>query len=124
MKPKSWKQGLSQTTENYASRTSIHGIGYIFDWDLSFADRLLWTIFTLSFLALAILLTWNNWTQWQENQVKTLSICPTAFCMSWEGKSVKGVVDFKCLNIPYENNHQLVQTCRHIIQVYLNDVAV
>ena len=72
MKPKSWKQGLSQTTENYASRTSIHGIGYIFDWDLSFADRLLWTIFTLSFLALAILLTSNNWTQWQENQVKTL----------------------------------------------------
>ena len=73
MKPKSWKQGLSQTTENYASRTSIHGIGYIFDWDLSFADRLLWTIFTLSFLALAILLTWNNWTQWQENQVKIVS---------------------------------------------------
>ena len=77
MKPKSWKQGLSRTTENYASRTSIHGISYIFDWDLSFADRLFWTIFTLSFLALAILLTWNNWTQWQENQVKTLSICPT-----------------------------------------------
>ena len=80
MKPKSWKQGLSQTTENYASRTSIHGIGYIFDWDLSFADRLLWTIFTLSFLALAILLTWNNSTQWQKNQVKTLPMCPTAFC--------------------------------------------
>ena len=95
MKSKSWKQGLSKTTENYASRTSIHGIGYIFDWDLSLADRLLWTIFTLSFLALAIILTWNNWTQWQENQVKTLSICPTAFCMSSGGKIVKGVVGFK-----------------------------
>ena len=44
------KAALSQTTEEYASRSSIHGIGYIFDKGLSIADRLLWLFVVLAFL--------------------------------------------------------------------------
>ena len=44
-------------------------------------------------------------------------LCPTAFCMSWGGKSVKGVHP---LWKPSPTRHK---TCCHIIQVYLNDVT-
>ena len=64
------KGALAQTTEEYASRTTIHGIGYIVDGRLGQIDRLLWTLLLLAFLALATALTWNTWTQWQEQQVK------------------------------------------------------
>ena len=121
MKPKSWKQGLSRTTENYASRTSIHGISYIFDWDLSFADRLFWTIFTLSFLALAILLTWNNWTQWQENQVKTGVQQP--FVWAGEEKLSEALWVLNDWTSFMKTITNLSKTCHHIIQVYLNDVT-
>ena len=69
MKPKSWKQGLSQTTENYASRTSIHGIGYIFDRELGIFDRVLWLLVIVAFLAVAAKITKNFWSQWREEQV-------------------------------------------------------
>ena len=44
------RSNLTQTTKDYASRSSIHGISYIFDKDLSFVDRLLWLIIVLVFL--------------------------------------------------------------------------
>ena len=69
MKARPKKGALAQTTEEYASRTTIHGIGYIFDGRLSLLDRLLWALLVLAFLALASLLTWNTWTQWQTIQV-------------------------------------------------------
>ena len=65
----STKKVLSQTTEEYASRSSIHGIGYIFDKELSFVDRLLWLLLVLAFLGVAAALTWNFWSQWRNEQV-------------------------------------------------------
>ena len=43
------KTALVQTTEDYASRSSIHGIGYIFDRELNIVDRFLWVFVVLSF---------------------------------------------------------------------------
>ena len=60
---------LTQTTEEYASRSSIHGIGYAFDRELSTFDRVLWLLVVLVFLAVAAALTLNLWTQWRNEQV-------------------------------------------------------
>ena len=69
MKARPKKGTLAQTAEEYASRTTIHGIGYIVDGRLGPLDRLLWALLVLAFLALATVLTWNTWTKWQNNQV-------------------------------------------------------
>ena len=42
-----------KTTEDYAERTSIHGIAYVFDRGLWIADRVLWAVLVLCFLGLA-----------------------------------------------------------------------
>ena len=69
LKARPKKGALSQTSEEYASRTTIHGIGYIFDKELSFVDRLLWLLSVLAFLGVAAALTWNFWSQWRNEQV-------------------------------------------------------
>ena len=71
MNTKRKKNALIQTTEDYASQTTIHGISYIFDKNLKMAGRVLWLALVLSFLSLAIYLTWNTWTQWRKEQVVT-----------------------------------------------------
>ena len=63
------KKPLAQTVREYASHTSIHGISYIFDRELTYFDRFLWLLLTSAFLGLSITLTWNTWTQWREEQV-------------------------------------------------------
>ena len=63
------KKPLAQTVREYASHTSIHGISYIFDRELTYFDRFLWLLLTGAFLGLSITLTWNTWTQWREEQV-------------------------------------------------------
>ena len=63
------KAALSQTTEEYASRSSIHGIGYIFDKELHLVDRLLWLLVVVVFLGVAATMTWNFWSQWRNEQV-------------------------------------------------------
>ena len=64
------KAALTKTTEEYASRSSIHGIGYVFDNELNLVDRLLWLIVVLAFLGIATALTFNFWTQWENEQVR------------------------------------------------------
>ena len=56
-------------TEEYASRSSIHGIGYIFDKELNVVDRLLWLLVVLAFLGIAAALSWDLWSQWRNEQV-------------------------------------------------------
>ena len=63
------KTALTQTAEEYASQSSIHGIGYVFDRDLNIVDRLLWLFLVLAFAAVAAALTWNFWAQWRDEQV-------------------------------------------------------
>ena len=67
------KTALTQTAEEYASRSSIHGIGYAFDRELHVVDRLLWLLVVLTFLGFTAALTWNLWAQWENEQVIRLS---------------------------------------------------
>ena len=69
MKNTSKKNALIQTAEEYASRSSMHGIGYVFDRDVSTVDRLLWLFLVLVFAGVAAALTWNFWVQWRNEQV-------------------------------------------------------
>ena len=69
MRKASTKAAVSQTTKEYASRSSIHGIGYILDNEVSKVDRLLWFFLVLAFLGVAAALTWNFWSQWRNEQV-------------------------------------------------------
>ena len=62
---------LKKTTKDYASQSSIHGIGYIFDHKLGTWERVLWLMVVIGFLILATHLTLDTWTQWQEEQVVT-----------------------------------------------------
>ena len=64
------KEAFVQTTEDFASRSSIHGVGYVFDRNLGPVDRILWVFVVLAFLCLAGFLTINIWTQWREEQVR------------------------------------------------------
>ena len=69
MRAEKRKNALIQTTEEYASQTTIHGISYIFNRKLNLMERLLWLLLVLAFLCLATYLTWNTWIQWREEQV-------------------------------------------------------
>ena len=71
---KKGKIALLQTTEDFAERTSIHGISYVFDRGLKIVDRLLWAVVVICFLGLAFYLTWNSWTQWRDEQVEIILI--------------------------------------------------
>ena len=62
---------LMETTKEYASQSSIHGIGYIFDQKLGGLERLLWLIVVAGFLSLATFLTLDTWNQWREEQAVT-----------------------------------------------------
>ena len=68
------KKALIQTTEEYASHSTIHGIGYIFDKKFRWVERLFWLLVVLAFLGLAFNLVWNTWTQWREEQVVSSSL--------------------------------------------------
>ena len=63
------KAALTQTAEEYASRSSIHGIGYVFDRDLNIVDRLLWLLVVLALLFTATIFTLDFWSQWKDEQV-------------------------------------------------------
>ena len=63
------KPALTQTTKGYASRSSIHGIGYLFDRELNILDRLLWLLVVLALLGIAAIVSWNYWSQWRNEQV-------------------------------------------------------
>ena len=69
MKETSKKTALTQTIEEYSNRSSIHGIGYAFDRQLSVVDRLLWLLVVVAFLGIAAALSWNLWSQWENEQV-------------------------------------------------------
>ena len=69
MKGANRKVALNKTTTEYASRSSIHGIGYIFDRELGIFDRVLWLLVVVAFGAVAAKITKNFWSQWREEQV-------------------------------------------------------
>ena len=73
------KAALYQTIGEYASRSSIHGISYIFDKELHLLDRLLWLLVVVVFGGVAATMTWNFWSQWRNEQVLEYEI----FTYTW-----------------------------------------
>ena len=68
---------LIRTTEEYASRSSIHGISYAFDKELNTLDRILWLLLVIAFLGVAAVLSGDLWLEWENEQVTiSLSIFP------------------------------------------------
>ena len=63
------KTALTQTTNDYASRSTIHGIGYVFDKELCVVERILWLFLVLFSVACAAYFTLNFWSQWRDEQV-------------------------------------------------------
>ena len=52
---------LDSNHRGIASRSSMHGISFIFDRDISIVDRLLWLFLVIAFAGVAAALTWNLW---------------------------------------------------------------
>ena len=64
------KAAFAQTTEDFASRTSIHGVAYVFDRTHGLVDRVLWFLVVFGLLALCTFFTANSWIQWRNEQVE------------------------------------------------------
>ena len=65
------KCSVTKNAEDYASRATVHGIGYVFDKDVALLDRALWLIIVFGALCLAMWMINTSFTSWQENQVIT-----------------------------------------------------
>ena len=58
---KSKKSPLVKTTEDFAGRTTVHGIGYVFDPSLNFIDRTLWlAVKILTIIKLKVLKSYSG----------------------------------------------------------------
>ena len=62
---------LAKVVEHYAERSTVHGIGYVFDSNISALDRILWFMTVVGAMVLAVWMVSNSYTNWQENQVIT-----------------------------------------------------
>ena len=135
MKSRLRKNPFIRTAEEYASQSSIHGIGYIFNRKLGLVDRLIWMVVVLAFLSLASYLTQNMWTQWQGEQVVTtlkntakpvtevpfpaVTICGSGIHMSnVENKIQKDFVEWRDEN---EKNETGREAIRKDVEEYMRE---
>ena len=65
------KSKILYNVKYFASRSTIHGVNYIFDKNISLYDRFLWTLICLSSAFLAIYLIKNSYTDWKSKPVVT-----------------------------------------------------
>ena len=63
------KSKLVQSVEGYVSRTSIHGLAYIFDKSIGYVDSGLWILIVSISMALAMWSVTYSYINWKENQV-------------------------------------------------------
>ena len=76
---------LIRTTEEYASRSSIHGISYAFDKELNTLDRILWLLLVIAFLGVAAVLSGDLWLEWGNEQVNLQSLFLFIFITIFSG---------------------------------------
>lgn len=62
---------LTRTVKDYSESTTIHGIGYIFEFGVSAIERILWILVVSIGIGLAIALAIIAFIQWQDNPVLT-----------------------------------------------------
>ena len=49
----------------------IHRISFTLDRELNIVDRILWLLVVVAFSGIAAALSWNLWSQWNDEQVMT-----------------------------------------------------
>ena len=62
---------LGRVVKEYAARSTVHGISYIFDKRVGFLDRALWLLTVLGATTLALWMVSDSFSHWQMNQVIT-----------------------------------------------------
>jgi hypothetical protein len=60
-----------KNAEDYAERSTVHGISYIFDSKLGRLDRILWFAIVISSMSLALWMISSSYSSWQDNLVMT-----------------------------------------------------
>ena len=65
------KSKLVDNFKDFANRSTIHGLGYIFDGHSRFLDRGLWLAIVIGSMSFAILMIISSYTTWQADQVIT-----------------------------------------------------
>ena len=65
------KSRISKTAEDYASRSTVHGISYITDRTVPVADRCLWLLICLGMAATAVFMATTSYQAWQDDPVIT-----------------------------------------------------
>ena len=57
--------------KNYASNSTVHGINYVFDENISIFERLIWLVVVCGLGCVAMFLVYESYNTWQDNQVIT-----------------------------------------------------
>ena len=65
------KSKVSKNVEEFATRSTLHGVNYIFDQTVPYGDRILWLLLFLGSGSFAIFMVYSSFTSWQNNQVMT-----------------------------------------------------
>ena len=60
---------LVKNLEEYASRSSVHGISYVFDKTAFLFDHFIWFLIVFAFGCVAIFMVHQSYTEWQNDQV-------------------------------------------------------
>ena len=62
---------MKENLEEFAGRSSIHGVSYILDRTISTPDRVLWLLLLLGSIALSGYMITNTLIEWQEDPTIT-----------------------------------------------------
>ena len=66
------RPSIRETLQSYASRSTFHGVSYIFDPDIPRVDQVVWAFFFCLFLVAAILSSISVFQEWQEKPVMSV----------------------------------------------------
>ena len=70
--PRRIPPSIRETLQSYASRSTFHGVSYIFAPDIPRVDQVVWAFFFCLFLVAAILSSISVFQEWQEKPVMSV----------------------------------------------------
>ena len=62
---------LARGLKDYASNSTVHGINYVFDENLSLFERFVWLVLVFGLGSVSLYLVYQSYNTWQDNQVIT-----------------------------------------------------
>ena len=69
MMNKDFKRPYFRTLKEYAGKTSLHGISYIFELNRFDFERIIWMIIVLVAILIGAFLSWNSYKTWQDDPI-------------------------------------------------------